>query len=72
MLDWNAIDTVLLDMDGTLLDLAFDNFFWQQHVPQHYAREHAISEEESLERLMQAFNRGGILRGVSHWSLELS
>ena len=26
--DWDRIDTVLVDMDGTLLDLAFDNFFW--------------------------------------------
>jgi FMN phosphatase YigB (HAD superfamily) len=29
--DWSAIDTVLLDMDGTLLDLRFDNWFWQEH-----------------------------------------
>jgi FMN phosphatase YigB (HAD superfamily) len=28
MLDWADIDTVLLDMDGTLLDLHFDNYFW--------------------------------------------
>ncbi|HAB09291.1 MAG TPA: haloacid dehalogenase, partial [Alcanivorax sp.] len=32
MIDWDNIDTVLLDMDGTLLDLAFDNWFWQRHV----------------------------------------
>jgi hypothetical protein len=32
-LPWDAIDTVLLDMDGTLLDLRFDNWFWQEHVP---------------------------------------
>ena len=28
-IDWQEVDTVLLDMDGTLLDLAFDNHFWQ-------------------------------------------
>lgn len=28
------VDTVLLDMDGTLLDLAFDNYFWQKLVPE--------------------------------------
>lgn len=37
MLDWNNINTVLLDMDGTLLDLHFDSHFWQEHVPQRYA-----------------------------------
>lgn len=42
MINWNAIDTVLLDMDGTLLDLHFDNFFWLQHLPQRYAQIHQL------------------------------
>ncbi|MEC8348362.1 MAG: haloacid dehalogenase, partial [Pseudomonadota bacterium] len=29
-LDWQNIDTVLLDVDGTLLDLHYDNFVWDQ------------------------------------------
>ena len=33
MVNWNKIDTILLDMDGTLLDLYFDNYFWREHVP---------------------------------------
>ena len=37
MIDWGRIDTVLLDMDGTLLDLHFDNYFWQEYLPQRYA-----------------------------------
>lgn len=37
MPDWKNIDTVLLDMDGTLLDLHFDSYFWRQHLPQRYA-----------------------------------
>jgi putative hydrolase of the HAD superfamily len=37
-LPWSDIDTLLLDMDGTLLDLAFDNFFWLELVPREYAR----------------------------------
>ena len=35
-LDWDSIDTVLLDMDGTLLDLHFDYYFWTQHLPEKY------------------------------------
>ncbi|MCP4788629.1 MAG: GMP/IMP nucleotidase [Gammaproteobacteria bacterium] len=37
MLDWQNIDTVMLDMDGTLLDLHFDTYYWLHHLPQRYA-----------------------------------
>lgn len=37
MLQWQDIETVLLDMDGTLLDLHFDNQFWIHHLPKRYA-----------------------------------
>ncbi|AWB69113.1 GMP/IMP nucleotidase [Saccharobesus litoralis] len=37
MLQWKDIDTVLLDMDGTLLDLHFDNHFWMEYLPKRYA-----------------------------------
>ena len=43
--DWENIETVLLDMDGTLLDLHFDNHFWLQHVPVCYAEKHGLSHE---------------------------
>ena len=42
-LDWDAIETVLLDLDGTLLDLRFDNWFWQEHVPEVWARTRGVS-----------------------------
>jgi FMN phosphatase YigB (HAD superfamily) len=32
-LDWQEIKTVFLDLDGTLLDLHFDNHFWLEYVP---------------------------------------
>lgn len=43
MLNWNKINTVLLDMDGTLLDLNFDNHFWLEFVPQRYAQKNQLS-----------------------------
>ncbi len=36
-LPWDEIECVLLDMDGTLLDLNFDTYFWQEHLPRRYA-----------------------------------
>lgn len=33
-LPWDQIDTVLLDMDGTLLDLCYDNHVWNQMLPE--------------------------------------
>lgn len=45
MLNWNEIDTVLLDMDGTLLDLHFDNHFWVEYLPRRYAEHHGQSVE---------------------------
>jgi len=40
--DWGEIDTVLLDMDGTLLDLHFDNHFWLNYLPSVYAKQNDI------------------------------
>lgn len=53
--DWNTIDTVLLDMDGTLLDLNFDNHFWQQHLPLRYAEHHGRDREVVRQELMARF-----------------
>lgn len=53
MLDWQQIDTVLLDMDGTLLDLHFDSHFWLEHLPIRYADIHAIELAEARSWLHQ-------------------
>lgn len=45
--DWNTIDTVLLDMDGTLLDLAFDSQFWLQDVPLALSQQRDIAFDEA-------------------------
>lgn len=70
-LDWNAIDTVLLDMDGTLLDLHFDNYFWLEHLPIRYAEHHKLDYTEAREKLhtqIKAYE--GTLQWycLDHWS----
>lgn len=57
MVDWEQIDTVLLDMDGTLLDLHFDNYFWLQHLPLRYAEKHRLHPQTALDRLTAEFKR---------------
>jgi putative hydrolase of the HAD superfamily len=51
MFPWHDIDTVLLDMDGTLLDLHFDNYFWLHYLPERYAETHRVSLETAKSRL---------------------
>ena len=53
MIHWDDIDTVLLDMDGTLLDLHFDNYFWLEHLPHKYAQFHGMDKDSALETLTQ-------------------
>ena len=55
MLNWHQIDTVLLDMDGTLLDLNFDNHFWQTFVPLKFAQLHGLTIEEAKQQLIPRF-----------------
>jgi putative hydrolase of the HAD superfamily len=74
MIDWHAIDTVLLDMDGTLLDLHFDNHFWQEHVPLRYAERHALPHAEARSRLAEIYGaKAGTLDWycVDYWTREL-
>lgn len=72
--DWKDIDTVLLDMDGTLLDLHFDNHFWQAHVPVRYAEARALPWDVAREELMARYHaRAGTLEwySVDFWETEL-
>jgi FMN phosphatase YigB (HAD superfamily) len=54
-LDWSDIDTVLLDMDGTLLDRHFDDHFWLEHVPKRYAVKYNLPLAEAKEFLYGLF-----------------
>src|ERR1700682_4979974 len=73
--DWSAIDTVLLDMDGTLLDLRFDNWFWQELIPSRYAAANGLSEAPTPRRLARKFVEvKGTLQWycIEYWSRELN
>ena len=54
-LDWHSVDDVLLDMDGTLLDRDFDNFFFEEELPRRYAALHRLSEQAARERLFALY-----------------
>ncbi len=54
-IDWSRVDTVWLDMDGTVLDLYFDNCFWQSHLPRRYAQALNIELPEAERRLAPIF-----------------
>ena len=75
LIDWPLIDTVLLDMDGTLLDLNFDNHFWLQHLPRRYAQHHGLDPEQARRHLYRRFDaeRGTInWYCLDYWSNELA
>ena len=64
MIDWQNIDTVLFDMDGTLLDLYFDNHFWQEHVIQRYSDLHNVDIKTARPKLIQSMDE---TRGSLDW-----
>lgn len=74
LLDWQAIDTVLLDMDGTLLDRHFDDYFWEHYVPENYALAHDLSIDGARQELLARYKgREGTLAwtDLDFWSSEL-
>ena len=55
-IDWQHIDTVLLDMDGTLLDLAFDNYFWLHLVPETLSQQRGIPLADAHALIRQKYH----------------
>ncbi len=74
LIDWSRVDLVMLDMDGTLLDLHFDNHFWRQLVPQHWAQARGLDVAQARHELEQRYHkeRGSLSwYSVDFWSEEL-
>lgn len=64
MLNWSEISTVLLDMDGTILDLHFDTHFWLEHFPVRYSQQHNISVAEARAKLVGHYHE---IAGSIEW-----
>jgi putative hydrolase of the HAD superfamily len=74
IVDWSGIDTVLVDMDGTLLDLNFDNVFWREIVPHRYASVHGMTVSAAQATLTPRFEaKVGTLDWycLDHWTRDL-
>ena len=72
--DWADINTVLLDMDGTLLDKHFDDYFWEQYIPEHYSLKHDLSIDEAKKELLDRYqNVENTLcwADLNYWSEQL-
>ncbi|KFZ36609.1 HAD family hydrolase [Shewanella mangrovi] len=64
MFPWAQIDAVLLDMDGTLLDLHFDNHFWLTLVPQTLSQQRGISTTKATALVREAYEQ---VHGTLNW-----
>jgi len=74
MIDWNAVDTVFLDLDGTLLDLHFDNYFWREYVPWCSVQARGLpltTARTELHARYRAHEGTLAWHRVDHWSREL-
>lgn len=61
---WDELEAILLDMDGTLLDLAFDNDFWLRQVPRLYADKLEVDLETAQKQLFDLYHD---YKGTLEW-----
>jgi 5'-nucleotidase len=64
-LDWAGVDHVLLDMDGTILDRHFDDFFFEDGLPHRYAQHCNLPFAEAKQRLMDMYRA---VEGTLDWA----
>jgi 5'-nucleotidase len=72
--DWSLIDTVLLDLDGTLLDQAYDNHIWRDLIPQRYAVSRGLELNAAYAEIARLFEScSGTLAwyDIEHWTRTL-
>ena len=72
--DWSLVETVCLDMDGTVLDLRFDNLFWLEALPRRWGESRGLDPAAAYAELKPRFDaKRGTLDWycIDHWSEEL-
>ncbi|MEJ2115256.1 MAG: GMP/IMP nucleotidase [Gammaproteobacteria bacterium] len=73
-IDWKSINVVFLDLDGTLLDLYFDNYFWHEIVPLRFSEMCKIELHDAKQQLQKRYkSKSGTLDWycVDYWTDEL-
>jgi putative hydrolase of the HAD superfamily len=73
--DWSRVETVCLDMDGTVLDLRFDNLFWLEALPRRWGEARGLDVASAYAELKPRFDaKRGTLDWycIDHWSEELA
>ncbi len=73
-MEWEHVEDVFLDMDGTLLDLNFDNYFWHEHVPLRYSEKYNIEFDQAKHQLRSQYdNKKGTLEWycLDYWTKQL-
>ncbi|WP_404365811.1 GMP/IMP nucleotidase [Marinobacter sp.] len=75
MINWSNLDTLFLDMDGTLLDLHYDSHFWLEHLPNRYAQQFQLTPEQARQKIIPMIQaeRGSLnWYCTDYWSDRLS
>lgn len=74
LLDWQRISTVLLDMDGTLLDKYYDDYFWEHYLPQVYAEKNGLNQNQAQTELFARYRsveKTLMWTDLNYWSTQL-
>ncbi|WP_457578009.1 HAD hydrolase-like protein [Desulfomarina sp.] len=72
---WHEIETVFLDLDGTLLDRYFDDYFWNEYVPQVFAAKNNLDRETARRQLLATYKSVEntlLWTDLDHWSEKLN
>ncbi len=72
---WDKVTWVLLDMDGTLLDKHYDDYFWETLVPEEFARQQGLNLAVAKKEVYARYQREeGTLNwtDIDFWSRELN